>query len=72
VCTHYGVCAYGFDAGLPPDRGAFYHFVEVTVEESGNVSGLVYLACEGTQPDRRYGFGPQFLALYKPQFNGYR
>ena len=44
-------------------KQAFYHFVEITVEESGSVSGLVYRACEGINPDVNYGFGTKFKSL---------
>lgn len=66
LCTHYGHCVGAWDLGHPPHTGAFYHFVEITVGADGTISGLVYMACEGTTPDHRYGFGPRFRALIAP------
>jgi hypothetical protein len=56
ICSHYGVCEFGWDAGTPPEHGAFYHFVQITIHESGIIDGHVYMACEGTKPDHRYHF----------------
>ena len=40
----------------PPHRGNFYHFVELTIEKSGAVSGCVYRTSEGINPDKDYHF----------------
>jgi hypothetical protein len=43
LCSHYaGVCTQG--EGRPEDRGALFHAVELTVAESGAVSGRVLQA----------------------------
>jgi hypothetical protein len=52
VCSHYGLCG----GGKPPHRGSFFHFVEVTMEESGALTGRVYRAFEGTHADPAYTF----------------
>ena len=48
---------YAVSMGVPPHRGSFFHFVEITIQESGSVSGRLYKAFEGLRPDGRYGFG---------------
>ena len=43
LCSHFrGICTEG--AGRPEDRGSLYHAVEITVSESGAVSGRVIQA----------------------------
>ena len=41
---------------LPPQRGLFFHFVLVTVGESGEITGDVIKINEGTMPDPAYHF----------------
>jgi len=40
----------------PPRRGLFFHFVLVTVNESGEINGDVVKIGEGTNPDPKYQF----------------
>jgi hypothetical protein len=52
LCSHFrGVCTPG--EGHPEDRGALFHAVQVTVAESGAVSGRVLQAFGG----ERFNFG---------------
>jgi hypothetical protein len=55
LCSHYrGICTEG--DGRPEDRGALYHAVELTISESGAVSGRVLQAFD--RPGRaRFSFG---------------
>jgi len=53
LCSHFcGPC----HAQKPPARGSFYHFVEVSVAESGAISGRVFRAFEGAKADAAYSF----------------
>jgi hypothetical protein len=43
LCSHFGgICTEG--EGRPEDRGALFHFVEVTIADSGSISGRVVQA----------------------------
>ena len=55
LCSHYGSC-HGLGRGTPGRRASFYHFVEVSLEESGAISGRVIRAFEGTQDDPAHAF----------------
>jgi hypothetical protein len=52
LCSHFGTCT----GNQPPHRGSFYHFVEVTVSESGAITGRIVRAFEGTRHDPAYSF----------------
>jgi hypothetical protein len=41
----------------PPYRGNFHHFVEISVEESGQIGGRLYRAFQGTRDLEAYRFG---------------
>lgn len=41
---------------LPPYRGNFFHFVQITVDEAAHFSGRVYRAGHSTQDMARYRF----------------
>lgn len=58
LCSHYGGC-FTLKMGTPPHRGSFYHFVEVTVRESGVISGRVIRAFEQGDYDPDYRFGEE-------------
>jgi len=55
LCSHWrGVCTEG--DGHPEDRGALFHFVEVSLSEQGEISGRVVQAfADPSTP--RYAFG---------------
>jgi len=53
LCSHYGGSCHG---QKPPDRGSLYHFVELTVEESGRISGRVIPAYQGINGDPAFDF----------------
>lgn len=56
-----GLCSH-FDGGCPgrpgnlPQRGSFYHVVEITVQESGAIAGRVVRAFEHPAAEPVYGF----------------
>jgi hypothetical protein len=53
LCSHFcGPC----HSAAPPSRGSFYHFVEVTIAETGVISGRVIRAFEGVKADPAYAF----------------
>jgi Calcineurin-like phosphoesterase len=55
LCSHLrGICTEG--EGTPEDRGAVFHFVEVTIARSGSVSGRVVQAFADPRLSR-YQFG---------------
>jgi 3',5'-cyclic AMP phosphodiesterase CpdA len=48
VCSHLrGICAS--DDGLPEDRGALFHAVQITVDAAGGVTGRVHQAFGGVR-----------------------
>ena len=53
LCSHFGVCS---PKAKPPNRGAFYHFVEVTVQHSGAINGRIIKAFKGTEYEPYYKF----------------
>jgi hypothetical protein len=56
LCSHYrGVCAEG--DGRPEDRGALFHAVQITIAESGAVSGRVLQAFDPDPGHARITFG---------------
>jgi hypothetical protein len=56
LCSHRtGICSEG--AGRPEDRGALFHFVELTVHAHGAVSGRVVQAFAGRAAPARISFG---------------
>ena len=55
LCSHFnGVCTEG--SGRPEDRGSLFHVVEITVRESGAVSGRVIQAFEPSGSAARLSF----------------
>lgn len=62
LCSHYGTCR-SLVMGSAPLRGSFFHFVEITVAESGAISGRVFRAFEGARDDPAYAFTAQELCL---------
>jgi hypothetical protein len=52
LCSHFGIC----NEAKPPQRGSFYHFVDVTIADTGAISGRIVRAFEGTKADPNYGF----------------
>jgi len=55
LCSHYGVCT---NTG-PPNRGAFYHFVELTIHQSGEITGRLVKAFDGPKYLKPYSFNIQ-------------
>ncbi len=47
---------YAIMPGVPPHRGSFYHFLKITVNINGQISGKIYRAFEGVTPDAKFGF----------------
>jgi hypothetical protein len=55
LCSHFrGVCATG--PGHPEDRGALFHPVQITIDESGHASGRVLQAFTDPGGPARYAF----------------
>lgn len=55
LCSHFdGACSS--PPGNLPQRGSFYHFVQITVEESGAIAGRVVRAFEEVDAEPVYGF----------------
>jgi hypothetical protein len=52
LCSHFGIC----HGSQPPTRGSFYHFVDITIEAAGVISGRVIRAFDGVQADPAYNF----------------
>jgi len=56
LCSHFrGVCAEG--EGLPEDRGALVHAVQIIVTEDGAISGRVLQAFDPIDGHARLTFG---------------
>jgi len=49
-------CDYGLAQGAPPNRGGIYHFVKISLQETGAITGEVIRAFEGTKCDVNFGF----------------
>jgi len=55
LCSHFrGICTQG--PGRPEDRGSVFHAVEITISESGEMSGRVIQAFEQPGASARLGF----------------
>lgn len=55
LCSHYrGICSEG--SGSPEDRGSLFHAVEITMTESGAISGRVIQAFEERDAPARMKF----------------
>lgn len=55
LCSHYGGCQ-SLAMGTPGQRGSFYHFVQVSVDKSGAISGRVIPAFQGIRENPDYSF----------------